>query len=94
MTLQIKNLSNSLQTLHCAVKKYMFSLFTKPNNYVLINRLKSKAQTTDHVIASDLRRLMIPIPNTLDLLLYYLSIANGAEGVGIFEIFLLFHCFV
>ena len=32
-------------------------------------------------------------PYTLDLLPYYLSIANGAGGVGIFE-FLVFECFV
>ena len=33
------------------------------------------------------------VPYTLDLLPYYLSIANGAGGVGIFEL-LIFQCFV
>ena len=67
MTLQTKNLSNSYQTLHCAVKKHMFPhLQSQTFNQVrlililCVNRLKSTAQTTDHVIESDLRRLMIP----------------------------------
>ena len=33
------------------------------------------------------------VPYTLDLLPYYLSIANGVGGVGIFELFV-FQCFV
>ena len=33
------------------------------------------------------------VPYTLDLLPYYLSFANGAGGVGIFELFV-FQCFV
>ena len=33
------------------------------------------------------------VPYTLDLLPYYLSIANGTGGVGIFEL-LVFQCFV
>ena len=37
--------------------------------------------------------ILFGVPYTLDFLLYYLSIANGAGGVGIFEL-LIFHCFV
>ena len=37
--------------------------------------------------------ILFCVPYTLDLLLYYLSIANGAGGVGIFEL-LVFQCFV
>ena len=37
--------------------------------------------------------ILFHIPYTLDLLPYYLSIANGAGGVGIFEL-LVFKCFV
>ena len=37
--------------------------------------------------------ILFLVPYTLDLLLYYLSIANGAGGVGIFELFV-FQCFV
>ena len=37
--------------------------------------------------------ILFLVPYTLDLLPYYLSIANGAGGVGIFELFI-FLCFV
>ena len=37
--------------------------------------------------------ILFRVPYTLDLLLYYLSIANSAEDVGIFEL-LVFKCFV
>ena len=37
--------------------------------------------------------ILFHVPYTLDLLPYYLSIANGAGGVGIFEL-LVFQCFV
>ena len=39
--------------------------------------------------------ILFRVPYTLDLLRdpYYLSIANGAGGVGIFELLVL-HCFV
>ena len=37
--------------------------------------------------------ILFCVPYMLDFLLYYLSIANGAGGVGIFEL-LVFHCFV
>ena len=37
--------------------------------------------------------VLFRVPYTLDLLPYYLSIANGAGGVGIYEL-LVFHCFV
>ena len=37
--------------------------------------------------------ILFSFPYTLDLLPYYLSIANGAGGVGIFEL-LVFQCFV
>ena len=37
--------------------------------------------------------ILFRVPYTLDFLPYYLSIANGAWGVGIFEL-LVFHCFV
>ena len=37
--------------------------------------------------------ILFRVPYTLDLLPYYLSIANGAGGVGIFEL-LIFQCFV
>ena len=37
--------------------------------------------------------ILFCVPYTLDFLPYYLSIANGAGGVGIFEL-LVFHCFV
>ena len=36
--------------------------------------------------------ILFPVPYMLDLLPYYLSIANGTGGVGIFE--LVFQCFV
>ena len=37
--------------------------------------------------------ILFLVPYTLDLLPHYLSIANGAGGVGIFELFV-FQCFV
>ena len=37
--------------------------------------------------------ILFHVPYTLDLLPYYLSIANGAGGVGIIEV-LVFQCFV
>ena len=37
--------------------------------------------------------ILFRVPYTLDLLLYYLAIANGAGGVGIFEL-IVFQCFV
>ena len=37
--------------------------------------------------------ILFCVPYTLDLLPYYLSIASGAGGVGIFEL-LVFQCFV
>ena len=37
--------------------------------------------------------ILFLVPYTLDLFPYYLSIANGAGGVGIFELFV-FQCFV
>ena len=37
--------------------------------------------------------ILFLVPYTLNLLPYYLSIANGTGGVGIFELFL-FQCFV
>ena len=37
--------------------------------------------------------ILFLVPYTLDLLPYYLSIANSAGGVGIFEL-LIFQCFV
>ena len=37
--------------------------------------------------------ILFCVSYTLDLLLYYLSIANGTGGVGIFEL-LVFQCFV
>ena len=36
--------------------------------------------------------ILFRVPYTLDLLPYYLLIANGAGGVGIFEL-LIFQCF-
>ena len=36
--------------------------------------------------------ILFPVPYTLDLLPYYLSIGSGTGGVGIFE-FLVFQCF-
>ena len=37
--------------------------------------------------------ILFCVPYTLDLLPYHLSIANDAEGVGIFEL-IIFQCFV
>ena len=37
--------------------------------------------------------ILFRVPYMLDLLLYYLSIANCAGGIGIFEL-LVFQCFV
>ena len=37
--------------------------------------------------------ILFLVPYTLDFLPYYLSVANGAGGVGIFEL-LIFRCFV
>ena len=37
--------------------------------------------------------ILFLVPYTLNLLLYYLSIANGDGGVGILELFV-FQCFV
>ena len=37
--------------------------------------------------------ILFCVPYTLNLLPYYLSIANGTGGVGIFEL-LVFQCFV
>ena len=37
--------------------------------------------------------ILFSVPYTLDFLPYYLSIANGAGGVGIFEL-LVFQCFI
>ena len=37
--------------------------------------------------------ILFHVQYTLDLLPYYLSIANGTGGVGIFELFV-FQCFV
>ena len=37
--------------------------------------------------------IIFRVPYTLDLLPYYLSIANDAGGVGVFEL-LIFQCFV
>ena len=37
--------------------------------------------------------ILFRVPYTLNFLPYYLSIADGAGGVGIFE-HLVFHCFV
>ena len=37
--------------------------------------------------------ILFDVPYTLDLFPYYLSIANGIGGVGIFEL-LVFQCFV
>ena len=37
--------------------------------------------------------ILFRVPYTLDLLPYYVSIVNGAGGVGIFEL-LVFGCFV
>ena len=37
--------------------------------------------------------ILFCVPYTLDLLLYYLSIANGTGGEGIFEL-LVFQCFI
>ena len=37
--------------------------------------------------------ILFHVPYTLDFLPYYLSIVNGAGGVGVFEL-LVFHCFV
>ena len=37
--------------------------------------------------------ILFRVPYMLDLLPYYLSIANGTGGVGIFEL-LIFQCFV
>ena len=37
--------------------------------------------------------ILLHAPYMLDLLPYYLSIANGTGGVGIFEL-LIFQCFV
>ena len=37
--------------------------------------------------------ILFRVPYMLDLLPYYLSIANGAVSVGIFELFI-FQCFV
>ena len=37
--------------------------------------------------------ILFRVPYMLDFLPYYLSIANGTGGVGIFE-FLVFQCFV
>ena len=37
--------------------------------------------------------ILLRVPYMLNFLPYYLSIANGAGGVGIFEL-LVFHCFV
>ena len=58
MTLQTKTLSNSYQTLHCAIKEYMFpylqsQTFNQVRLIISVIWLKSTAQTTDHVIASD-----------------------------------------
>ena len=36
--------------------------------------------------------ILFCVPNTLDLLPYYPSIANGTGGIGIFEL-LVFQCF-
>ena len=47
----------------------------------------------DHIPYSFAPLILFLVPYTLDLLPYYLSIANGAGGVGIFELFV-FHCFV
>ena len=37
--------------------------------------------------------ILFLVPYTLDLLPYYLSIANGTGGVGVYELFV-FQCFV
>ena len=49
--------------------------------------------TMDLIPYSFVPLILFRVPYTLDLLPYYLSIANGTGGVGIFE-FLVFQCFV
>ena len=44
------------------------------------------AKTMDLIHYSFAPLILFRVPYTLDLLLYYLSIANGAGGVGIFEL--------
>ena len=48
---------------------------------------------TLHVHYSFVPLILFYVPYMLDLLMYYLSIANGAGGVRIFELFV-FQCFV
>ena len=54
---------------------------------------KSRIIPMDLISYSFAPLILFLVPYTLDLLPYYLSIANGAGGVGIFELFI-FQCFV
>ena len=55
--------------------------------------IKSPPMKMDLIPYSFAPLILFRVPYTLDLLPYYLSIANGAGGVGIFEL-LVFQCFV
>ena len=58
-----------------------------------INILSACNSTMDLVYYSFVPLILFRVPYMLDFLPYYLSIANGAGGVGIFEL-LVFQCFV
>ena len=57
------------------------------------NKGKQREYPLDLIPYSFAPLILFLVPYMLDLLPYYLSIANGAEGVGIFELFV-FQCFV
>ena len=56
-------------------------------------RIYYQATVMDLIPYSFAPLILFRVPYTLDLLPYYLSIANGAGGAGIFEL-LIFQCFV
>ena len=53
----------------------------------------TSCHTMDLILYSFTPLILFCVPYTLDLLPYYLSIANGAGDVGIFEL-LIFQCFI
>ena len=79
---------------------------TKQTRYIKIKDLKITNRDHKKANKQDIRYysmdvihysfaplILFRVPYTLDFLPYYLSIANGAGGIGIFEL-LVFHCFV
>ena len=57
----------------------------------MVSKVHSGKQTMDLIHYSFMPLILFRVPYTLDFPLYYPSIANGAGGVGIFEL-LVFQC--